>query len=61
MFCYACATLRDVNVTLLPLFRHWAGVKIQTGYNGFYEMLFIKKKRPCLNTQSDSVRAKLFT
>ncbi|XP_068753211.1 uncharacterized protein [Montipora capricornis] len=25
-----------------------------------YEMLFIKKKRPCLNTQSDSIRAKLF-
>ena len=25
-----------------------------------YEMLFIKKKRPCLNTQSDSMRAKLF-
>ena len=24
-----------------------------------YEMLFIKKKRPCLNTQSDSIRAKL--
>ena len=25
-----------------------------------YEMLFIKKKRPRLNTQSDSIRAKLF-
>ena len=25
-----------------------------------YEMLFIKKKRPCLNTQSDSIHAKLF-
>ena len=25
-----------------------------------YEMLFIKKKRPCLNTQSGSIRAKLF-
>ena len=25
-----------------------------------YEMLFIKKKRPYLNTQSDSIRAKLF-
>ena len=25
-----------------------------------YEMLFIKKKRSCLNTQSDSIRAKLF-
>ena len=25
-----------------------------------YEMLFIKKIRPCLNTQSDSIRAKLF-
>ena len=25
-----------------------------------YEMLFIKKKRPCLNTQSDSICAKLF-
>jgi len=25
-----------------------------------YEMLFIKKKRLCLNTQSDSIRAKLF-
>ena len=25
-----------------------------------YEMLFITKKRPCLDTQSDSVRAKLF-
>ena len=24
-------------------------------------MLFIKKKRPCLNTQSDSICAKLFT
>ena len=27
--------------------------------NLIYEMLFIKKKRPCLNTQSDSIRAKL--
>ena len=27
-----------------------------------YEMLlFIKKKRPCLNTQLDSIRAKLFS
>ena len=25
-----------------------------------YEMLFIKKMRPCLNAQSDSIRAKLF-
>ena len=25
-----------------------------------YEMLFVKKKRPCLNIQSDSIRAKLF-
>jgi len=25
-----------------------------------YEMLFIKKKKPKLNTQSDSIRAKLF-
>ena len=25
-----------------------------------YEMLFIKKIRPCLNAQSDSIRAKLF-
>ena len=25
-----------------------------------YEMFFIKKIRPCLNTQSDSLRAKLF-
>ena len=25
-----------------------------------YEMFFIKKIRPCLNTQSDSIRAKLF-
>ena len=25
-----------------------------------YEMIFIMKKRPCLNTQSDSIRAKLF-
>ena len=24
-----------------------------------YEMFFIKKIRPCLNTQSDSIRAKL--
>ena len=25
-----------------------------------FEMLFIKKIRPCVNTQSDSIRAKLF-
>ena len=25
-----------------------------------YEMLFIRKKKPSLNTQSDSIRAKLF-
>ena len=26
-----------------------------------FEMLFIKNKRPKLNTQADSIRAKLFT
>ena len=25
-----------------------------------YEMLFIKQRNPCLNTQTDSIRAKLF-
>ena len=26
-----------------------------------YEMLFIKERNPSLNTQADSIRAKLFT
>ena len=26
-----------------------------------YEMLFIKKYNPCLNVQSDSIKAKVFT
>ena len=25
-----------------------------------FEMLYIKKLKPCLNTQTDSIRAKLF-